>query len=284
MWSITPFCAYSYGGKLKNGFYQCSSLKSHPRILWHNERYLMNKKRKIYNKSKFDLVAPSKWLKDKVDSSVLKEKDCHLIYNGIDQHIFKKNTNINYRKELNLDKNKKIILFLSDGGKNNPAKGWGFVEGVIKNFKNREDVMFLCIGGSERGVDDKYKNLLYIPRIKDKKLLASYFSAADMFLFPTLADNCPLTVLEAMSCGTPIVTFKTGGVPELVKHLRNGYVADYKNSDDLINGVKYILNLSKDDLLKISENSRDDVLNNFTIDKMVDQYIDLYRKKIKEFE
>ena len=283
MWSITPFCAYSYGGTLKNGFYQCPSLRSYPPILCHNEKYLMKRKKEIYNKSSFDLVVTSKWLEYKVKNSVLENRKRYLIYNGINQNTFKSDLSFNYREKLGLDRNKKIILFLSDGGKNNPAKGWSYVKGVIKNFKNRNDLLFLCIGGREKGYDEKYKNLLYISRINNKKILASYFSASDLFLFPTLADNCPLTVLEAMSCGVPIVTFKTGGVPELVKHLKNGYVANYKDLDDLINGVKYILSLSNDEILKVKQRSINDILSNFTVDKMVNQYIDVYQKKINDF-
>jgi glycosyltransferase involved in cell wall biosynthesis len=283
MWSITPFCAYSYGGSLKNGFYQCPSLSSYPAILWHNEKYLTKRKKEIYDKSNFDLVVPSKWLEKKVKNSILGDKKCHLIYNGIDQDIFRNDININYREKLGLDKNKKIILFLSDGGKSNPAKGWSYVEGVIENFKKKDDLLFVCIGGKEKGFDKKYKNLLYIPRINDKKILASYFSVSDIFLYPTLAETFGLVVAEAMSCGVPIVTFKTGGVPELVKHLRNGYVADYKDLNDLIEGVNYILDLDKKEILEIKNKSINDVLSNFTEDKMVDQYVKLYKEKINSW-
>jgi glycosyltransferase involved in cell wall biosynthesis len=283
MWSITPFCAHSYDGILKDGFYQCSSLRSYPPILWHNEKYLMKRKREVYNKSSFDLVVPSKWLKGKVKKSVLKDKDCYLIYNGIDQNIFKTDLNFNYKEELGLDQNKKIILFLSEGGKNNPAKGWSYVESVIKNFKDRNDLLFICIGGYETGYDKKYKNLLYIPRINNKRKLAFYFSASDIFLYPTLAETFGLVVAEAMSCGVPVVTFKTGGVPELIRHLKNGYVAKYKDLNDLINGVNYILNLDKDKILEIKKKSIKDVINYFTVDKMVNQYIDLYKEKINSW-
>ena len=68
------------------------------------------------------------------------------------------------------------------------------------------------------------------------------YSAADIYLFPTLADNCPLTVIEAIACGLPVVTFNTGGVPEIVRHMKEGYVAKYKDSDDLFAGVETILN------------------------------------------
>ena len=91
----------------------------------------------------------------------------------------------------------------------------------------------------------------------------------------SLAGNCPLFVLEAMACGTPVITFNTGGVPELVDHMRNGYVAEYKNSDDLANGVALFLNDAelRD---KAGILAREKVEDNFTLDQQVDNYLKLY--------
>ena len=107
--------------------------------------------------------------------------------------------------------------------------------------------------------------------------MAEYFAASDsdILLYPTLADNCPLVVLEAMACGTPVIAFNTGGVPELVEHLKTGYVAEYKNSADLANGAE--LFLSDYDL---RENTgilaRQRVEDKFTLDQQVDNYLKLY--------
>jgi len=85
----------------------------------------------------------------------------------------------------------------------------------------------------------------------------------------------PLVVLEAMACGTPVITFNTGGVPELVDQMKTGYVADYKNSDDLANGVELFL---RDDSLseKAGILARQRVEDNFTLDQQVDSYLKLY--------
>lgn len=283
MWAITPHCAYSYSNELgKNGFFKCRSLKSYPRILWDNEKYLVKKKMSIYNRSKFSIVTPSLWLKDMVSISVLKNKDTNLIYNGINENIFTLKNQIEVRRKLGLEIDKKIFLFLSDGGKNNEFKGWDFIVEVLKNYANRSDVLFLCIGGNENGLDDNFKNLLYIPKIKDKHLLSEYFSAADIFLYPTLAETFGLVITEAMACGTPVVTFKTGGVPEIVDHLKNGYVAGYRDAGDLINGIEYILNLDGEARQKMKIDCRDKVVNNFSEDYMIEQYENLYKTILEE--
>jgi glycosyltransferase involved in cell wall biosynthesis len=94
-------------------------------------------------------------------------------------------------------------------------------------------------------------------------------------IFPSIAENCPLVVLEVMGCGTPVIAFNTGGVPELVDHLKTGYVAEYKNSDDLANGVELFLS---DDSLRENAGilARKRVEDKFTLKQQVDNYLRLY--------
>lgn len=283
MWAITPHCAHSYNCKLKDGFYHCPSLNSYPRITWHNEKYLSWRKKSIYKNSNFNIVVPSLWLKDKVEESVLNDKEIDLIYNGIDENIFKILDKKEAQKELGIPLDRKVILFLSDGGRKNEFKGWNFIESVINKYKEDRNILFICVGGEENGIDPKYSNLLYVSRVSDKTILSKYFSASDAFLYPSLADNCPLVILEAMACGIPIVTFNTGGIPELVKHLENGYIAKYKDSDDLIKGISYILNLDSEEINRIKIASRLKLVSNFTVEKMVNQYEELYIRIIKKF-
>src|SRR3990167_2912128 len=90
MWPITAHCAHAFDGALKpGGFFACPSLDIYPPIAWHNERYLESKKTKIYRKSNFHIVTPSKWLAGKVSQSVLKDKPISIIHNGVDIKIFK---------------------------------------------------------------------------------------------------------------------------------------------------------------------------------------------------
>ena len=96
-----------------------------------------------------------------------------------------------------------------------------------------------------------------------------------LLIFPSIAENCPRIVLEAMACGTPVIAFNTGGVPELVDHMKTGYVAEYKNSDDLANGVELFL---RDDVLREKAGilARKKIEDNFTLTRQVDNYLKLY--------
>lgn len=283
MWPITAHCAHSFDGALKNnGFFTCPSLDIYPPIAWHNEKYLENKKTKIYKSSNFHLVTPSKWLAEKVGQSVLKDKPISVIHNGIDISVFRPHDRLKCRQELDLPQDRPIALIVAKGGASNPWKGGNYAQEVIKAFTDhsmaysRPNIPFFVDLGGERGQTDQ--NLKSVGYIADQETLAKYYSAADILLYPSIADNCPLIVLEAMACSLPIVSFDTGGIPELVEHKINGYVAKYKDPNDLKNGVGFLLNLPFQELEKIRQSSREKIKTSFTVEKMAEQYIKLYEK------
>lgn len=273
LWPVTPHCAYTFNEKIEDGFYKCPSLKLYPPLLWHNEKKLTNIKRDIYNDSPFHIVVPSMWLKEKLNDTVLKNKPTHLIYNGIDTQAFIPKNKEECRIKLGLPLDKKIILFISNNGVKTDFKGGGFFLQVSKDFLTNDSTTFLCLGGNK---NEKVGNINFIQKTTNEETLASYFSAADILLYPSLADNFPLIILEAMSCGLPIVTFGTGGIKEAVIDKINGYIAKYEDTEDLVVGIKYVLNLNKNDLQKMSRDSRERVINFFNMDKMITEYLELY--------
>ncbi len=255
MWPITAHCGHAFDGPLKeNGFFTCPSLDIYPPIAWHNEKYLESKKEEIYKNSNFNIVTPSKWLADKVNQSILKDKPLTVIYNGINMEVFKPQDKKTAREELELPQDKKIILTVAKGGKANPWKGWNYIQEVMDAFKDKNEIEFVNLGG-----EGAY--------ISDPEILSKYYSASDILLYPSIADNCPLVVLEALACRLPVVAFNTGGMPELINHKVDGYIAEYKNTNDIINGLEFVLNS------QITPTTEE----RFTIKKMTDQYIELYK-------
>ena len=277
MWAMTPHCAHAFDGKIKNGLFTCPSLDIYPKIAWHNELYLSWKKNKIYNSSKFHVVVPSKWLMQKAEQSVLQSQKISLIYNGIDTNIFHQKNKMEMKRKLGLPENKMVIAFLADSGKNNPWKGWEYTENIIKS--DFIDAHFICIGG-EKPKENPNDKVQYINYIKDEATIAEYLSASDIFLYPSLADSFPLVVIEALSCGTPVVTFKTGGIPEIVSHKENGYVAKYMDIDDLKKGLLYIKNLSLKDSEAMINRSIEKIAKNFSADEMVANYLSVYQSEL----
>ena len=279
MWPITAHCAHAFDGPLKeNGFFTCPSLDIYPPIAWHNEKYLEKRKGGIYQNSKFNIVTPSKWLAEKVSQSALKEKMLSVIYNGVDTNTFHPLPKEQCRKELNLPLDKKIILsFIKKT--DDQWKGLPFITEITERFKNNEGITFINIGRTT----GNRNNLSSLPPVGNDETLSKYYSAADALLYPSIADNCPLVVLEAMACGLPVVSFDTGWVPELVEHKINGYVAEYKNSDDLKTGVEYLLNLPPQEIEKMKQYSINKIKSSFTLDLMTNKYIQLYESALAKF-
>ena len=278
MWPITAHCAHSFHGEIKNGFFQCPSMEIYPPIAWHNEKYLENKKRNIYNNSRFHIVTVSRWLEQKVHETLLGSKTISTIYNGVDTSVFKPYPKDESRKVLNLPNDKKIILSVIKQGRFNPWKGADYVARIVELFKNRSDILFVCIGGNS---NDQNEKIINIPYTKDSGELAKYYSASDILLYPSIADTFGLVAAEAQACGLSVVAFKTGGVPEIIDHKKTGYIAEYKNTDDLKRGVEYLFNLPSEETEKMKSNSINKTKTSFTLGLMMDKYLQLYEKILR---
>jgi len=275
MWPITAHCAHSFDGALKNsGFFTCPSLEIYPPIAWHNEKYLEKIKEQVYSKSNFHIVTPSKWLADKVGQSTLANKPITVIYNGIDTNIFKSLSKDQSRDELGLPQDKKIILIVAKRGQSNPWKGGNYFQNIVNKYKHRNDICFIDLGGIKE--DDSVPNLKIVPYINDEKVMAKYYSASDILLYPSIADNCPLVVLEAQACGLPVLSFNTGGISELVEHKKTGYIAGYKKSEELSAGLEFLLSLPDHELKSMRNSSSIGASQNFSLELMAQKYLELY--------
>lgn len=277
MFPITGHCAYSFEcEKWKTGCGNCERLDIYPSIKKDRTRLLWNYKNKNFNSTDFTIVTPSMWLKKCVEQSFLKNKDIRLIYNGIDLEIFKKTDKFQARTDLSLPQDKKIVLFSADGGVKNPFKGGYFVFQAFEKLKNRNDILFLNIGGESEQKSEKWLDFGYI---KEPKTMAKLYSTADIYLFPTLAEVFGKTVVEAMSCGLPVVTFETGGVPEIVENNKTGFIVEYKNGEMLTTVLEKLLD--DDDLReKMAENAVE-ASKKFSSERMALEYLKLYKELLK---
>lgn len=279
MQAITGHCAHSFDcNRWMNNCGNCPNLSIYPSIQKDETAFILKNKKMIYENSKLTIVCPSKWLKNKVEKSILKNHDIRLIYNGIDTNLYNKKDKKLIREKLNLPQHKIILLFSADGGVNNPWKGTKYIFDAYNSFYKLPNLFFVNIGGSKNSKNKK--NWLDVPYIKDESLMSDYYAASDLFIYPSLADNCPLVVLEALACGLPVITFETGGIPELVKHLETGYIAKYKELNDFISGIKLFIN-NIELLNKASILAREHAVNNFDKSKMVDSYLKLYEEILK---
>ena len=234
-WAFTGHCAYfDYVGcnKWKNQCNSCPQKKEYPTSnMIDSSSWNFKKKKEIFNGVKdLTIVTPSKWLARLVKKSFLSSYNVEVINNGIDLEIFKP-TESNFREKYNL-KDKFIILGVANIW--DRRKGLNYFVDLSKELD--ESYKIVIVGVSEEQRKKLPNDILSITRTNNIKELVEIYSSADVFLNPTLEDNFPTTNLEALACGTPIITFKTGGSYECIEG-GNGICLENKSLSSIIESI-----------------------------------------------
>lgn len=253
-WAFTGHCPYfdiAECVKWKTGCYSCSQYKDYPKSLFDNSKYMYNLKKKWFTGVKnMTIVTPSEWLAGLVKESYLKDYPVKVINNGIDLNVFKP-TESDFRKKYALE-NKYIVLGV--------AFGWGKRKGLdvfieLEKRLDKEKYKIVLVGTDDNVDRLLPENIISIHRTQNQTELAEIYTAADIFANPTREENYPTVNMEALACGTPIVTFKTGGSPEMLDETcgavvaKNGINAMYNEIIRICETKPY----SKDDCLKRAE-------------------------------
>jgi glycosyltransferase involved in cell wall biosynthesis len=240
MWPFTGGCNHSMGCmNYMSNCKDCGMFRKNNSSV----SYQLQIKRKIYSHSNIFFISPSKWMMTVAQKSVtMHNKVVFNIPNIVDETIFKPTDKITARMKLNLPKEKKIIIFGCQAGQNNPFKGWIYLEKAI-NMLKRNDILVVIYGSDyNRETEEKVKYpIRFLGKIEDENLLALICNSADIFVTPSLCENYSLTILENLLCGIPVVGFDTTGIPEMVKTGETGYLAKYKDAEDLARGMEILL-------------------------------------------
>jgi glycosyltransferase involved in cell wall biosynthesis len=247
MWNITGGCHHSFTcQKYTEHCYNCQMLvpdRERDRSFREFE-----KKWKLYNGfSNLYFVAPSKWLYNCAhESELTKRKPIYYIPNIIDHSFFKPFDKIIAKKILNIDASETVIAFAA-ASINSPYKGWQFLKESLyllhndKNFASNITILIFGNGYSKDIAQSIPFKIKFMGFLRDEYSTMLSYNAADVFIAPSLADNLPTTVLESLSCGTPVVGFDVGGIPDMIKNKENGYLAKYKDAYDIYEGIKFCI-------------------------------------------
>lgn len=281
MWPFTGICHYA--GACNKYTYQCSNcellLKPHRKDLSYQ---VFRKKLKLYRNAPITFVACSRWLESMAKQSVLTlGHRVTSIPNAINTNLFSPRPKADVRDKLNLPMEKKLLLFgsmkITD-----KRKGIDYLIAACKILAEREPEFSQRIGvvvlGSEA---EQYAALFPFPiynmnYVSNEKALVDIYNAVDLYVTPSLQDNLPNTIVEAMSCGIPCVGFNIGGIPQMIDHLHNGYIAAYKSADDLANGICW--SLTAGDYKTLSEEARRKAVNTYSETTVSNQYIKIYNQ------
>lgn len=269
-WSFTGHCPYfdMIGcDKWKVGCQGCTIYKDYPQSAVDNSKYMYKLKKKWFTGVKdLTVVTPSQWLADLVKQSFLKDYPVKVINNGIDLGVFKP-TDSDFRKKHNCE-DKFILLGV--------AFGWGKRKGLdvfIELSKRLDDRFQIVLVGTDNETDKQLpENIISIHRTQNQAELAEIYTAADLFVNPTREENYPTVNMEAIACGTPVLTFNTGGSPESIDETCGGVVPK-DDIDALYNEIMRIYNnvpYSVQDCIKRAES--------FDMNNRFDEYISLYER------
>ena len=214
-WAFTGHCPHFTIEKCERwqtGCHDCPKYHDYPASLFDNSKLMWTLKKKWFTGIKtMTIVTPSKWLANLVERSYLNEYRVQVIHNGIDLNIFKP-TKSNFRDLHGIKTDEYMILGV--------AFGWSYKKGIdcfIELAKKLDDKFKIVLVGTDGSVDKKLpSNIISIHRTQNQEELARIYSAADVFFMPTREENFPTVNMEALACGTPVVTFNTGGSAEII--------------------------------------------------------------------
>ena len=222
-------------------------------------------------------VACSRWLESEAKkSALLKGQKITSIPNPIDTHIYKKGNKQEARQRLGLPLDRKLILFASQRV-TNENKGMGYLIEACRQLADIPQLGLVILGGhAEEVVPQLPLEAWPLGYVNDEQRVVDAYNAADVFVLPSLSENLPNTIMEAMACGVPCVGFKVGGIPEEIDHRRNGYVAEYRQAEDLARGIRWIL--TEADYDQLSRDAVHKVVQSYSQQSVAMRYLDVYHQ------
>ena len=233
-WAFTGYCAHftlDHCNRWKEGCHHCPQRKQ---MSWFFDRSseLYRRKKELFSGLDLTIITPSRWLADLVKQSFLKEYPVKVIHNGIDLSVFKP-TQSDFRLKNGIPEDKFMLLGV--------AFGWGQRKGldVFAELSRRLDPQKyqIVLVGTDAAVDKLLpENIISIHRTQNQTELAEIYTAADLFVNPTREENYPTVNMESIACGTPVLTFRTGGSPEIVD-ADTGAVVDCNDVDAMVRQI-----------------------------------------------
>lgn len=235
-WSFTGHCPHftvAKCDKWKSGCHNCSQLKLYPKSMIDTSRIMYQLKKKWFTAvDNMTIVTPSQWLADLVKQSYLRKYPVAVINNGIDLNVFKP-VKSDFRVKNKISEGKKVLLGVS--------MGWSHSKGIdvfveLAKRLDKEQYQIVLVGTDERIAKLLPKNIIAVNQTGSQQELAEIYSSADLFINPTREETYPTVNMESLACGTPVITFKTGGSPEIIDKTC-GSVVEYDDIDAMEKGI-----------------------------------------------
>ena len=242
-------------------------------------KQVFQKKRRIYQGARITFVGCSQWIANLARTSRLTQGHTVInIPNPINTDFFQHSDRQQARQHFGLPSDKHLLLFsclrITD-----ERKGFHYLAEAI-NLINQQhpdiarQLGIVVVGGEAEKVQSMLNTDIFpIRYVSDPQKMVQLYNAVDMFVTPSLQENLPNTIMESMACGTPCVGFNVGGIPEMIDHKENGYVVDYKNAQDLADGIIWTLRADRDTLSRLARNK---VMTTYSENAVARKYMEVY--------
>ncbi|WP_303070948.1 glycosyltransferase [Bacteroides nordii] len=226
------------------------------------------------------VVAPSTWMLENIKKSSLFEMYKSVcIPNPIDLKIFFPQIKETSRLFFKLPLKEKLILFGASGGIDNPYKGWNEFQQSISFFpKNYCTIVVFGSNYCKEIQESLGQKVIFMGSVKEEDNMSMLYNAVDVFVSPSLADNLPSTLIEALACGIPVVSFNIGGIPDIIQHKENGYLAKYKDINDLYQGIIWAF-MEARDKKDFTSNCYRHIENNYGMEEIIRKHLSLITNK-----
>lgn len=280
MWPFTGGCHYDEEcGKFQRSCGNCPML--HSSREQDLSRYIWSRKHDAWKDVPVVVVATSHWLADMARaSSLFKDKRIEVIPNGLDTEKYKPADQQAARKVYNLPQDKKLILFSAFSATSDKRKGNQFLVAALEKLSKADwgaKAELVIIGASRpENPPDFGIKVHYMGYLQDEISQVLLYSAVDVVVAPSMQENLSNAVMESLACGTPVVAFNIGGMPDMIDHQKNGYLASPFESSDLAEGIIWVLE-NNSRLEELSLCARETAVERYAVKSVANQYAVLYR-------
>lgn len=270
MWPLTGHCGFSLDcDRWQTGCGRCPLLSDYPGLIVDTTALLWRVKRWIYSRSDVTMVVLCQWMADAVRRSPLLSRcDVRVIPYGIDTDLFKPVPKTVARERLGIPAGAKVILFAA-ANLHERRKGFSYLVDALHRLRDTGSQHLWVVTAGAGAPSNGHEPLPYPVRhlgpVTSDERLATAYSAADLFVVPSLGELFGQVFAEAMACGTPCVAFNVMAAPEIIRHMETGYLATYRDTEDLVNGLRLLL--TDDRLLSMmSRQCRDVITREFPLE------------------
>ncbi len=279
MWPLTGHCSYSFDcARWESGCGRCPYPNTYPAISHDTTSLEIKLKRAVYSSSNIHIVAISSWMHSLLGRSILSKAPLYMIPNGIDTDSYVPLSKGHCRQLLGIPISSYVLMFASVDLLDQ-RKGYDRILPAIHSLPEeiKAKIFILTLGSTQENTASFTAPFpsLGLGFVDNDRLKSIAFSAADVFVFPSKADNLPLVLQESMSCGTPMIAYDVGGVSDIVRDGRTGLLANPGDCSSLTLALESLL-VNESLRLQMSNNCRSVAIDEFSLDLQADRYSALY--------